>query len=594
MNMNIRKTLLTFAVATAMTASAQQAPQLRADNIDEVLKAMTLEEKARLLVGATNQAETGGAMGGYTKNLVPGAAGVTAAIPRLGIPMLVFADGPAGVRIEPKREGETKTYYATGFPVGSTLAATWNTALVEEVGKAIGNETREYNCDVILGPGVNIHRNPLCGRNFEYYSEDPLLTGRIAAAYIRGVQSQNVGTSIKHYAVNSQETDRIRVDERLSKRAMREIYLRGFEIAVRESNPWTVMSSYNKINGIFAQESHELLTDILRTDWGFKGMVMTDWTGLRNTAAQVHAGNDLMMPGYDSQVEDILNKVKAGKLSVDDVDICVRRILELCTLSPKMQDFKASNTPDLKAHAAITRQSAAEGIVLLQNKGVLPLKDIKTVALFGVNSYDFLHCGCGSGNVNVPYVIDMVQGLKNAGISTTKTLTEIYQKYAEYAKVKFEADREPTKWFQMPMFGKVKLPEIELSQRCIDESCPEADAAIITIGRQAGEGTDRSLEEEFNITPLERQLIDRVSDAFRKAGKPVIVVINSGSVIETVSWRDRADAIIMAWQPGEEGGNSIADIMTGKVCPSGKVTMTWPITAADHPSTANFPQDMTL
>ena len=592
--MHIKKTLLTFAAATALTASAQQAPQLRADNIDEVLKAMTLEEKALLLVGATNQAETGGAMGGYTKNLVPGAAGVTAAIPRLGIPMLVLADGPAGVRIEPKREGETKTYYATGFPVGSTLASTWNTELVEQVGKAIGNETREYNCDVILGPGVNIHRNPLCGRNFEYYSEDPLLTGRIAAAYIRGVQSQNVGTSIKHYAVNSQETDRTRVDERLSKRAMREIYLRGFEIAVRESNPWTVMSSYNKINGIFAQESHELLTDILRTDWGFRGMVMTDWTGLRNTAAQVHAGNDLMMPGYGSQTEDIINKVKSGKLSMADVDVCVRRVLELCTLSPKMQQFKASNTPDLKAHAAITRQSAAEGIVLLQNNGVLPLKDIKTVALFGVNSYDFLHCGCGSGNVNVPYVIDMVQGLKNAGISTTKTLTDIYQKYVEYAKVKFEADREPTKWFQMPMFGKVKLPEIELSQRCIDESCPEADAAIITIGRQAGEGIDRSIDDEFNITPLERQLINRVSDAFRKAGKPVVVVINSGSVIETVSWRDRADAIIMAWQPGEEGGNSIADIMAGKVCPSGKLTMTWPITAADHPSTANFPQDMTL
>ena len=592
--MNIKKTLLTFAVATAMTATAQQAPQLRADNIDEVLKAMTLEEKARLLIGATNQAETAGAMGGYTKNLVPGAAGVTAAIPRLGIPMLVFADGPAGVRIEPKREGEAKTYYATGFPVGSTLASTWNTELVEQVGEAIGNETREYNCDVILGPGVNIHRNPLCGRNFEYYSEDPLLTGRIAAAYIRGVQSQNVGTSIKHYAVNSQESDRTRVDERLSKRAMREIYLRGFEIAIRESNPWTVMSSYNSVNGKYAQESHELLTDILRTDWAFQGMVMTDWTGLRNTAAQVSAGNDLMMPGYDAQVQDIINKVKGGVLSMADVDLCVRRVLKLCTLSPKMQQFKPSNSPDLKAHAAITRQSAAEGIVLLQNNGVLPLKNIKTVALFGVNSYDFLHCGSGSGNVNVPYVIDMVQGLKNAGISTTKTLTDIYQKYVEYAKVKFEADRETTKWFQMPMFGKVKLPEIELSQRCIDESCPEADAAIITIGRQAGEGIDRSIDDEFNITPLERQLINRVSDAFRKAGKPVVVVINSGSVIETVSWRDRADAIIMAWQPGEEGGNSIADIMTGKVCPSGKVTMTWPITAADHPSTANFPQDMTL
>ena len=247
--------------------------------------------------------------------------------------------------------------------------------------------------DVILGPGVNLHRNPLCGRNFEYYSEDPLLTGRIAAPYIRGVQSENVGTSIKHYAVNSQESDRTKVDERLSQRAMREIYLRGFEIAVRESDPWTVMSSYNKINGVFAQESRGLLTDILRTDWGFKGMVMTDWTGLRNTAAQVHAGNDLMMPGYGSQTEDIINKVKTGKLSKEDVDICVRRILELCVRSPKMNGAKPSDAPDLKAHAAITRQSAAEGIVLLKNEGVLPLKDVKKVALFGVNSYDFLHCG---------------------------------------------------------------------------------------------------------------------------------------------------------------------------------------------------------
>ena len=274
--MELKNSLLTLAVCASLSATAQTAPQLNANNIDQVLKAMTLEEKAILLVGATNQSETGGAMGGYTKNLVPGAAGVTAPIQRLGIPMLVLADGPAGVRIEPKRDGQTKTYYCTGFPVGSTLASTWNTELVELVGRAIGNETREYNCDVILGPGVNIHRNPLCGRNFEYYSEDPLLTGRIAAAYIRGVQSENVGTSIKHYAVNSQESDRVNVDERLSQRALREIYLRGFDLAVRQSDPPTVMSSSNQINGVFAQESRELLTDILRTDWGFKGMVMTD------------------------------------------------------------------------------------------------------------------------------------------------------------------------------------------------------------------------------------------------------------------------------------------------------------------------------
>ena len=242
--MKLKTTLLTLAAGATMAASAQTAPKLSADNIDQVLKAMTLEEKATLLVGATNQKDGGsGAMVGQTKKLVPGAAGVTAAIPRLGIPMLVLADGPAGVRIDPLREGDSNTYYATGFPVGSTLASTWNTRLVEEVGRAIGNETREYGVDVILGPGVNLHRNPLCGRNFEYYSEDPLLTGRIAAAYICGVQSQGVGTSIKHFAVNSQETDRTRVDERLSKRALRELYLRGFEIAIRESDPWTVMSS---------------------------------------------------------------------------------------------------------------------------------------------------------------------------------------------------------------------------------------------------------------------------------------------------------------------------------------------------------------
>ena len=309
--MKLKTTLLTIAVGATLAASAQTAPKLSADNIDEVLKAMTLEEKATLLVGATNQSDAGsGAMVGQTKKLVPGAAGVTAAIPRLGIPMLVLADGPAGVRIDPLREGDTNTYYATGFPVGSTLASTWNTRLVEEVGRAIGNETREYGVDVILGPGVNLHRNPLCGRNFEYYSEDPLLTGRIAAAYICGVQSQGVGTSIKHFAVNSQETDRTRVDERLSKRALRELYLRGFEIAIRESDPWTVMSSYNKINGEFAQESYALLTDILRNDWGFRGMVMTDWTGLRNTAAQVHAGNDLMEPGSVNQIEDIIKSMK--------------------------------------------------------------------------------------------------------------------------------------------------------------------------------------------------------------------------------------------------------------------------------------------
>ena len=576
-------------LAGQQAAAQEERPKLVEGNIEDVINAMTLREKAMLLVGATGQGTDGGAMFGRTMKHVPGAAGITTEISDLGVTSVVMADGPAGVRIDPLRDGDEMTYYATGFPIGSALACTWNTDLVEQVGEAIGNEVREYGCDVILGPGVNIHRNPLCGRNFEYYSEDPIVTGKIAAAYIRGVQSQHVGTSIKHFAVNSQETDRIKVDERVSKRALREIYLRGFEIAIKESNPWTVMASYNKINGTLAQESRELLTDILRTDWGYDGLVMTDWIGLRNTAAQVHAGNDLMEPGNDGQVDDIVEKVQSGVLSMDDVDTCVRRVLQLVMKTPRYKGYKYSNKPDLNEHARVTRQSAAEGMVLLKNdNNTLPLEKVERVALFGVNSYDFFSGGTGSGYVNTPYVVDMVEGLKNAGISTTPKMTEIYQKYLDFIRVKFDADRDPIMWFLA--MGQPKLPELELTRRSIYADVDTADAAIITIGRQAGEGMDRDIDTEFNLTDLEKRLIDNVSDAFHLAGKKVIVVINSGSVVETASWRDKVDAILMAWQPGEEGGNTVADILTGKVCPSGKTTMTWPISAYDHHSTNNYPQ----
>ena len=538
------KRLLTTCLLTAtfaMTTNAQ--PQLRADNIDEVIKAMTLEEKAKLLVGGANNFFGAGAVVGGEADLVAGAAGTSPAIPRLGIPATVLTDGPAGVRIDPTRKGTTKTYYATAFPIGSCLASTWNTELVSKVGEAIGNETKEYRCDVILGPGMNLHRNPLCGRNFEYYSEDPLLTGKIAAAYIQGVQSQGAGVSAKHFAINSQETDRTAVDERVSQRAARELYLRGFEIAVRESNPWTIMASYNQVNGEYSMGNHDLLTKILREDWGYKGIVMTDWIGIRQgltTASEVHAGNDLMEPGQPAQIQEIIDAVKNGKLDIADVDRNVRRMLEYIVKTPSFHKYPASNNPDFKAHAAITRQSAAEGIVMLKNNGALPWKNgaVKTVALFGENSYDFLSGGTGSGCVHPPYVVDMLEGLKNAGISS---------------------------------------------------SVQAADAAIITIGRQAGEGIDRDIDTEFNLIPEERNLIVDVCNAFHSVGKPVIVIINSGSVIETASWSGYPDAILCAWQPGMEGGNSIADLLTGKVNPSGKLTMTWPIAATDHASTKNFP-----
>lgn len=592
--MNYKKMVLTVAVgALSVTMTAQTAPQLNANNIEEVIKAMTLEEKAQLLVGGGNDGFVGsGAMLGHQKKFVPGAAGTTVAIPRLGIPATVQCDGPAGVHIDAHREGDSRNYYATGFPVGTCLASTWNTDLVRKVGEAIGNETLEYGCDVVLGPGMNLHRNPLCGRNFEYYSEDPVVTGLMGTAFVLGVQSQGVGVSAKHFAVNSQESDRTRVDERLSQRALRELYLKGFEMMVRKSNPWTIMSAYNKINGIYAQGNKDLLTNILRNDWGYKGIVETDWIGKREdlpVEQEVAAGNDLMMPGYPAQVKDIVNAVKSGKLDVNDVDRNVRRMLEYIVKTPRFKGYKYSGEPDLTAHAAITRQSSTEGMVLLKNNAALPIRGLKTVALFGVNSYDFMSGGLGSGAVNVGYSVDMVTGLKNIGVATTPQLTEIYQNYVKYAKAKLKADKNPMMWFLNQ--GQPKLDEIDITERCVANEEPKADAAIITIGRQAGEGMDRQINGEFNLSKTEQDMIFRVSDAFHAKGKKVIVIINSGSVMETASWRDRVDAILVAWQPGIEGGNSVADILTGKVNPSGKLTMTWPIAATDHPSTANFAKE---
>lgn len=594
----MNKKIGVFALGICLSgASMAQVPQLRTDNIDEIIAAMTLEEKAQLLTGCGNAGfpGSGAAMGHQTK-LVAGAAGVTAGIPRLGIPQTVVADGPAGVHIDAQRKGTNQTFFATGFPIGTCLASTWNLDLVQKVGEAIGNETLEYGCDAILGPGMNLHRNPLCGRNFEYYSEDPIITGLIGAAMVRGIQSQGVGVSAKHFAVNSQESDRTRVDERVSQRALRELYLKGFEIMVRKSAPWTLMSSYNRINGVYSQGNYDLLTKVLRQDWGFKGIVMTDWIGERADlpiSDVVKAGNDLLMPGFPTQVNHIVEGVKSGKIDIKDVDRNVRNMLEYIVKTPRFKGYKFSNTPNLKAHAAITRQSSTEGMVLLKNgklngQHILPMKQMSKVALFGVNSYDFMSGGLGSGCVNVPYVVDMVQGLKNAGISTTAQLTDIYEKYVAYAKSKLKADKNPEMWFLDQ--GQPKLDEIEISRRCVEHEVPEAQAAIITIGRQAGEGLDRKIEGEFNLSAQEKNMISNVSAVFHNQGKPVIVVINSGSVMETASWRDLVDAILVAWQPGEEGGNSVVDVLTGKANPSGRLTMTWPIAAVDHPSTANFPQ----
>ena len=566
-------------------------------NQEEVMSKLSLEDKAHFVIGVGMKGFSGNdAVIGATQSLVPGAAGTTYPLDSLGIPAVVLADGPAGLRIDAKREGDSASYYCTHFPIGTLLASTWNTQLVEEVGQAIGEEVKEYGADVLLAPALNIMRNPLCGRNFEYYSEDPVVAGKTAAAYILGVQKNDVGTSIKHFAANNQETNRMNTDAHISQRALREIYLKGFEIAIKESKPWTVMTSYNYINGTYASESKDLVTTILRDEWGYEGTVMTDWFGGKDGAKQMWAGNDMLQPGKNEQFDSIISGVKSGKLDVADLDRNVKRVLNLVEKSPRFQGYQYSNKPDLKTHAAVTRQSAAEGMVLMKNNKALPFnKDIKNVALYGCTSYDFIAGGTGSGNVNHAYVVSLVDGLKNGGYVISDELKSAYENYIADCKKKEEAALEEMakkdpKNASLVKFLPGTLPTEK--QFTVDELTKQAktsDVAVITIGRISGEFLDRNVSN-FNLNDSETKLIKQVCDVYHKVGKQVIVLLNIGDVIETAS-KELPDAILCAWQAGQEGGNSVVDVLSGKQSPSGKFTMTWPIKFTDAYSSKNFPID---
>ena len=567
-------------------------------NQEEVMNRLSLEDKAHFVIGVGMAGFSGDdAVIGATKNLVPGAAGTTYPLDSLGIPAVVLADGPAGLRIDATREGDSATYYCTHFPIGTLLASTWNQKLVEEVGQAIGEEVKEYGADVLLAPALNIMRNPLCGRNFEYYSEDPVVAGKTASAYITGVQKNDVGTSIKHFAANNQETNRMNTDAHISQRALREIYLKGFEIAIKESKPWTVMTSYNYINGVYTSESKDLVQTILRDEWGYEGTVMTDWFGGKDGAKQMWAGNDMLQPGKAEQFDSIVAGVKSGKLDEADLDRNIQRILNLVEKSPRFQGYQYSNKPDLKAHAAVTRQSAAEGMVLMKNNEVLPLKEnVKNVALYGCTSYDFIAGGTGSGNVNHAYVVSLLDGLKNGGYIVSDELKSAYEKYIADCKEarKKEIEEMAKKDKQAAMlvrFMPGTLPaEKQFSSEELAKQADASDVAVITIGRISGEFLDRKAAD-FNLNDSEMKLIQQVCEVYHKAGKQVVVLLNIGGVIETASWKELPDAILCAWQAGQEGGNSVVDVLSGKQSPSGKFTMTWPVKFTDAYSSKNFPID---
>ncbi len=580
--------LLLMTVLCTLSLSAQ--PKLRADNIEDVLKAMTLEEKATLLVGGGWGSMTAGSMTASSETLVSGAAGTTRPVERLGIPVTVLADGPAGLRINPTRQGTDKTFYCTGFPVGTVLASTWNTALVEELTNAMGNEVKEYGVDVLLAPGQNLHRNPLCGRNFEYFSEDPLLSGKMSAAYVRGVQRNGVGVSIKHYAANSQEVNRQQNDSRINPRALRELYLKGFEIAVRESDPWTVMSSYNRLNGAFTQQNRDLLTTILRDEWGFNGIVMTDWGNKEGTVAAVNAGNDLMEPGMENEIERIIAGVKDGRISQEQLDANVRRMLQYIVRTPRFQGYKFSNKPDLKAHADLVHKATSEGLVLLENNGVLPFNGVKKVALYGTGSYDFIAGGTGSGNVNKAYVRNVAEGFKANGLEVDADIKTWYEQYIAFTKTQLRNNAAGNGLGIL--LGDPVVPEMAISRGFIERKLPVTDIAVLTISRNAGEGDDRKAADgDWTLTGQERELMQTLADVYHAAGKKLVVVLNIGGVIETASWKHIPDAVLLAWTPGQEGGLAVADVLCGASNPSGKLPMTFPVNYFDIPSSFNFPHN---
>ncbi|WP_432661863.1 glycoside hydrolase family 3 C-terminal domain-containing protein [Wukongibacter baidiensis] len=512
--------------------------------IDEVVNQMTIKEKAAICIG--------------------GSAWCTALIRRLGIPEIVMTDGPHGVRrVENVNETQnvaslTKSIPATCFPTASALASSWDTQLIEEVGEAIAKECIAQGVDIVLGPGNNMKRTPLCGRNFEYFSEDPYLSGYLSAAFIEGVQSKGVGATLKHFVANNQEYKRLTMSSEVDDRTLREIYLRAFEIAVKKAKPWAVMCSYNKLNGTYCSESHELLTEILRDEWEYDGFVMSDWGAIHDRIESLKAGVDLEMPGPQKHsFKQIMVAIKNGELDEEVLDRAVKRILKIIFMANEVE--KGNEEFDVDTHHDLARRVAGESMVLLKNEeNILPIKDQEYIAIIGSAAKNPRIQGGGSSQVTSTKLDTPYEEIKKLAKGVTFLYEDGYS-----------------------MDGETDNEQIDRAK----DVARLADIALVFIAlppHKEFESYDRS---DMNLLENHTKLIKSVAAVQQNT----VVVLNNGAPISMTGWIDDVPGVIQTWLMGQGGGKATADVLFGNVNPSGKLAETFPIKLSDTPSYINYP-----
>ncbi|SFR68485.1 beta-glucosidase [Agromyces sp. CF514] len=510
----------------------------------DVVADLTLEEKASLTSGADFWS--------------------TKAVDRVGLPSIVLTDGPHGVRLQRADSdhlGIGDSVPATCFPPAVALGSSFDPELLERVGTALGEEAQAEGVGVLLGPGINIKRSPLCGRNFEYLSEDPLVSGVLGSALVRGLQSQGVGASLKHFAANNQEADRMRVSADIDERPLREIYLRGFQRVVEDAQPWTVMCSYNRLNGVYTSEDPWLLTKVLRDEWGFEGLVVSDWGAVNHRVTGLVAGLDLEMPSSAGRTDaQLVAAVQDGSLAEADLDLAARRNVEL--VQKAVRNARADATYDVAAHHGLAREVAAASIVLLKNEGVLPLAADASVAVIGELARTPRYQGAGSSQIN-PTKLD--NALDEIRVLAGGTGSD--------AGVAFAAG-----------YGADGSSSAELTAEAV-AAASAASTVLLFLGvpaAQESEGFDR---EDLELPAAQLELLDAVL----AANANVVVVLSNGGVVRLSGFADRVPAIVEGWLLGQAGGGAVADVLYGVVNPSGRLTETIPVRLADSPAYLDFP-----